>query len=267
MNVNFNRQFILIDFELVDDPRFLDFVSTVEFGTYLILRRFIWRGGESKPHFLDLHSLYDNEKLLVCSISNEKIASLLKLKDITRVSKQLTKLENYGVIKRIKTGRQNIYVLGEWYDYSEAKDGSKRLEWFYLDQKFSVSKPDLAQKAKSELHPDTGQTWPRKPNNNIEENKKENTVNGDIKLIKNLANLNIPNEHSDYIADYILQEFGDQYSAKFYKLVSQKIPESVIRQALSEIKVDGARHPARVFVHRMKEYAIAESRSGVVKSF
>ena len=148
MNINLNRQFVLLDFELIDDPRFLEFVSSAEFGTYLILRRFIWRGGERKPHFLNLHNLYENDKLLVSSISNEKIASLLHLKDLTRVSKQLTKLEKYGVIKRIRTGRQNIYVLGEWYDYSEAKDGSKRLEWFYVEQKFGVSKSDLAKRAR-----------------------------------------------------------------------------------------------------------------------
>jgi hypothetical protein len=159
MNSNFNRQFILLDFALIEDPRFLDFVSAAEFGTYLILRRYIWRGGEDKPHFLDLHRLYEHDKLLVCSISNEKIASLLKLNDLTRVSKQLTKLETYGVMKRIRTGRQNIYVLGEWYDYSENQDGSKRLEWFYVEQKFGIRNSDLAQKAKSELHAHTGQTW------------------------------------------------------------------------------------------------------------
>ena len=42
MNINVNRQFILLDFALIDDPRFLKFVSAAEFGTYLILRRFIW---------------------------------------------------------------------------------------------------------------------------------------------------------------------------------------------------------------------------------
>jgi hypothetical protein len=93
MNINVNRQFILLDFDLIDDPRFLEFVSAAEFGTYLILRRYIWRGGEDKPHFLNLHLLYEKDKLLVCSISNEKIASLLHLNDLTRVSKQLTKLE------------------------------------------------------------------------------------------------------------------------------------------------------------------------------
>lgn len=259
-NANYNRQFIQIDFELIEDSRFLDFVSASEFGAYLILRRFIWRGGEDKPHFLDLHSLYENDKLLVCSISNEKIASLLKLKDVTRVSKQLTKLENYGVIKRIRTGRQNICVLGEWYDYSEAKDGSKRLEWFYLEQKFGISKPDLAQKAKSELHPDTGQTLPKEPSNNIEDNKKENTVNGSNKLIKNIANLNISDTQADYIADHIVQELGDKHSLKFYKLVSRKVPEATIRQTLSEIKADGARNPAKVFTFRMNKLALSHGK-------
>lgn len=260
MNVNFNRQFILIDFELVDDSRFLDFVNTAEFGSYLVLRRYIWRGGEDKPHFMDLHKMYEEGRLLVCSIGNEKIAKQLGLKDVTRVSKLLTKLEDYGVIKRIRTGRQNIYVLGEWFDYSEAKDGSKRLEWFYLEQKFGVSKPDLAKTAKPDLAKSAGQTLPKEPNNNIEDNRKDNTVNGGIKLIKNMANLNIPDEQADYVADYIIQEMGDKHSAKFYKLVSRKVPESVIRQAISEIKADGAKDPRRVFTYRMNKYALTQGR-------
>jgi hypothetical protein len=36
MNINVNRQFILLDFELIDDPKFLEFVSASEFGTYLL---------------------------------------------------------------------------------------------------------------------------------------------------------------------------------------------------------------------------------------
>jgi len=94
-----------------------------------------------------------------------------------------------------------------------------------------------------------------------------NTVNGGSKLIRNMANLNILDEHADYIADYILQELGDRHSAKFYKLVSRKIPESVIRQTLSEIKTDGAKYPPKVFVHKVKEYAMLKSRRGLVKNF
>jgi hypothetical protein len=261
MNINLNRQFILLDFELIDDPQFLEFVSSAEFGTYLILRRFIWRGGENKPHFLNLHNLYEADKLLVCSISNEKIASLLHLNDLTRVSKQLTKLEKYGVIKRIRTGRQNIYVLGEWYDYSEVKDGSKRLEWFYLEQKFGVSKSDLAQKAKSELHPDAGQTWLKKPDINIEENREKNTVNGVVKggeksVLQKLPDLGEPPEKTEYVAEQILKALGDEKSQKFYHLVAAKIPEGVIRETLSEVRADGARDPARLFTYKIQRYAL-----------
>jgi hypothetical protein len=261
MNINLNRQFILLDFELIDDPQFLGFVSSAEFGTYLILRRFIWRGGENKPHFLNLHNLYETDKLLVCSISNEKIASLLHLNDLTRVSKQLTKLEKYGVIKRIRTGRQNIYVLGEWYDYSEVKDGSKRLEWFYLEQKFGVSKSDLAQKAKSELHPDAGQTWLKKPDINIEENREKNTVNGVVKggeksVLQKLPDLGEPPEKTEYVAEQILKALGDEKSQKFYHLVAAKIPEGVIRETLSEVRADGALDPARLFTYKIQRYAL-----------
>jgi hypothetical protein len=267
MNINVNRQFILLDFELIDDPRFLEFVSAAEFGTYLILRRFIWRGGENKPHFLNLHNLYENDKLLVCSISNDKIASLLHLNDLTRVSKQLTKLERYGVVKRIRTGRQNIYVLGEWYDYSEGKDGSKRLEWFYLEQKFGVSTSDLAQKAKSELHPHAGQTWPKEPNSNIEENKEKNTVNGVVKgggenTLHSLADLGNPPGKTAYIARHvILQALGDEKSSRFYELVAAKIPEQVIREVLSEVRVDGARDPAKLFTYKVQRYALTRQKS------
>jgi hypothetical protein len=271
MNINFNRQFVLLDFELIEDPQFLEFVSTSEFGAYLILRRYIWRGGENKPHFLNLHSLYEHEKLLVCSIGNEKIASLLKLNDLTRVSKQLTKLEQYGVMKRIRTGRQNIYVLGEWYDYSEAKDGSKRLEWFYLEQKFGVNKGDLAQTAKSELHPHTDQIWPTEPSNNIEENREKNTVNGVVKGkgeksgIQQLRDLEQPPEKTTYIAEHvILPVLGDEQSRKFYELVAAKIPERVIRETLAAIRADGAQHPARLFTYRMQQYALLQRKRGVV---
>ena len=271
MNINVNRQFVLLDFELIDDPRFLDFVSSAEFGTYLILRRFIWRGGENKPHFLNLHQLYEHDKLLVCSISNDKIASLLHLHDLTRVSKQLTKLEKYGVIKRIRTGRQNIYVLGEWYDYSEAKDGSKRLEWFYLEQKFGVSTSELAQKAKSELHLQTGQTWPNEPNINIKENREKNTVNGVVKgrersFLQQLPDVGDSQEKTAYIAkDIILKALGDEKSSRFYELVAAKIPEQVIREKLAEVKADGARSPAKLFTYKIKQYALEARKRGVVK--
>ena len=261
-NINYNRQFIQLDFEVLDDPKFLAFVGAVEFATYLILRRFIWRGGEKKPHFLGLHQLYEKKRLLVCSVSNKLIAQKLGLKDVTRISKHLSKLAKAGVIKRKRTGRQNIYVLGEWVDYSEHRDGSRRMEWFYLEQKFGVSQTDLAQKANSDLASGATQTWRKKPNNNREENNEENAVNGDgdSNFLKNMPNLDLPQAQVDYIADTILQDMGDQHSAAFYHLVAWKVPESEIRRALAEIRTDGAREPRKVFTHRMKLYALKQQK-------
>ena len=41
-----------------------------------------------------------------------------------------------------------------------------------------------------------------------------------------------------------------------YRLVAAKIPEVVIREALSAIKVDGAEHPAKLFTFKMQRYAL-----------
>lgn len=280
MNSNFNRQFILFDFVLVDDPHFIAFMNTAEFGTYVVLRRYIWRGGELKPHFLGLQQLYEEEKLLVSALSREKLAAKLRLKDVTRVSKQLTKLEGLGVVRRIRTGRESIYVLGEWVDYSEDHDSTKRLEWFYLDQKFGSKQPhtsptetvrrpqtpDVAQKATSDVTQNAPRTWPKtppqtwrkKPNptmNNREENIK--TVNG---VWYHLENLDQPAAKTDYVAQAILDQLGDEHSQRFYHLVAAKVPESVIRRTLAEIKADGARHPERVFTYRMNLHALHQQK-------
>jgi hypothetical protein len=49
---------------------------------------------------------------------------------------------------------------------------------------------------------------------------------------------------------------GDKQSEKFYRLVAAKIPEAVIREAVSAIRVDGAEHPARLFTFKMQRYAL-----------
>jgi hypothetical protein len=95
--------------------------------------------------------------------------------------------------------------------------------------------------------------------------KIDKTVNG-IKLLKRLKNLEQPPEKTDYLADIILGELGDKHSKAFYRLVCWKVPEQVIRTALSEIKADGATSPPQVFVHRMKEYALSEARKELAES-
>ena len=89
----------------------------------------------------------------------------------------------------------------------------------------------------------------------------DNTVNGVVKggvdsSIQKLQDLDQPKEKTAYIAQYVLDELGDQQSRKFYALVAAKIPETVIREALSSIRVDGAKHPAKLFTYKMQRYAL-----------
>ena len=83
-----------------------------------------------------------------------------------------------------------------------------------------------------------------------------NVTNGNKKShLRKLKNLDQPIEQTTYLTDEILNRLGDKHSTGFYRLVASKIPEHEIRQALSEIKVDGANNPARVFTYRMENYA------------
>jgi Bacteriophage replication protein O len=94
----------------------------------------------------------------------------------------------------------------------------------------------------------------------------DNTVNGVVKgeegsSIRKLQDLDQPKEKTAYVAQFLLDELGDQQSEKFYRLVAAKIPEAVIREALSAIRVDGAEHPAKLFTYKMQRYALG--RRGV----
>lgn len=241
----------MIDFELLEDKKFLKFISSSEFATYLVLRRNIWRS-EDKPHYMGLHDLYSKDKKLVCSLEREKVSEITGIA-LNNISHHLTSLEKKGIIQRIRTGRQNIYVLGEWH-----YNGTEKIEWFFMEGKFGITKDDLTVSVRPDLRKTLDQTKWLALDNNIEDNKKDNTVkeNGDIKILQNISNLNSPDEQIQYVADFILKEMGDKHSAKFYHLVASKIPEDAIRLMISEIKTDGARSPQRVFVHKVKQYAV-----------
>ena len=89
-----------------------------------------------------------------------------------------------------------------------------------------------------------------------------NTVNGVVKggeksSLRELPDLGDPPEKTAYIAkDIILKALGDEKSSRFYELVAAKIPQQVIREVLSEVRVDGARSPAKLFTYKIKQYAL-----------
>jgi hypothetical protein len=92
-----------------------------------------------------------------------------------------------------------------------------------------------------------------------------NTVNGVVKggeksSLHKLPDLGEPPEKTAYLAQQILKELGDEKSQRFYHLVAAKIPEGVIRETLSEVRVDGARDPAKLFTYKIQRYALTKQK-------
>jgi hypothetical protein len=93
-------------------------------------------------------------------------------------------------------------------------------------------------------------------NVNVNADKEKGEIVAEDKTdLRKLPDIDQLKEKTKYLSDEIAAELGDKHSQAFYYLVAAKVPESVIRHALAEIKQGGARSPARVFTSRMKAYA------------
>ena len=84
---------------------------------------------------------------------------------------------------------------------------------------------------------------------------------GEKSALQRLPDLEEPPEKTEYVAKQILKALGDEQSQRFYHLVAAKIPEGVIRETLSEVRVDGARDPARLFTYKIQRYALTKQKS------
>jgi DNA-binding transcriptional ArsR family regulator len=124
----FNRQFIMLDFEDLDNPEFMGFVRSPAFSTYLVMRRYVWRS--DKRHSLGLHQYYA-QGLLACALSREKIGEALGGVSARTVSTDLNALIRYGIVKTIRTGRGNIFILGKW---AVDQEDNVYYEYFFLDR-------------------------------------------------------------------------------------------------------------------------------------
>ena len=267
MNSHFNRQFIMLDFRLLGNRDFLKFLGSSEFATYLVLRSNIWRS--PRPHHMGLDQLYEEEKELACSLTREKVAAVTGIAP-DNISRHLSTLAEKGVIRRRRTGRQSIFVLGEWVDV--LSDGSYRLEWFYMEGCYGISKSDLTESVRSGLTKSSdqnrpgasGQTRRSASDNNREENReiKPVPVNGANSVFKDLPNLTQPKEKTEFVAERIVEALGDRKSLRFYRLIAAKAPEDVIYRALSEARQEGD-NPAKLFTHKMKLYALSKRKVNI----
>ncbi|MFH0859290.1 MAG: replication protein [Patescibacteria group bacterium] len=97
----------------------------------------------------------------------------------------------------------------------------------------------------------------RDPQVTVLQDTVNNTVNvsqNGEKKIQKLPDISEQTEKTEYIAQDILNQLKDNHSLNFYRLVAKKIPETTIRQILSEIKSDGAKNPAKLFTYKITQY-------------
>ncbi len=193
---------------------------------------------------------YSKLKLEKCIASSKTIAEIVNSNEGS-VQNSINRLLRKGYLKSLYDRSKHVRELVPLVSFTK-KDEVELLDTTTSDD---VLPPHQMMESTTsndgENQPEIG-----RGNKKIKEEEFNNTVNGEINFIKKLPNLRLLDEEKQYIYEYILSELKDQHSVKFYALVASKVPESVIRQALSEIKVDGAESPAKVFTYRMKKYAM-----------
>lgn len=186
----FNSQFIMLDFEDLDNPEFMAFVRSSEFSTYLVMRRYIWRS--DKPHRLGLQEYYA-QGLLASAISREKISEALGGVSPRQVTRDINSLIERGIVKSVNTGRCNVFILGKW---GRDPDENVYYEYFYADK--------LGVRLDKSVHPDLtsetepGQLCPDSLDNNILSDRTDSsTINIETNRENNIDILAPSKELSD----------------------------------------------------------------------
>lgn len=165
-----------------------------------------------------------------------------------------------GIVQSRMTGREKIYVLGEWMDISKEKDGSARKEWFYLERVFATKQNDLSdvdlpgegraeENFLSEVQPGGRQEVVRLPDRqelastNREKNKESVNALGKRK----------DPEHVRYLVEQILDVCGDEKSRAFYTRLASRLPDDLIFRSLAEIRQDSViRNKGAVLVSKLR---------------
>ena len=181
----FNRQFVLIDFEDLDNPEFMAFVRSPEFSTYLILRRHVWRSAET-PHSAGLHEYYA-QGWLATSLSRRYIAEALGGVSLRTVTADITNLLKRRVIRRVVLEDNTaIYLLGRWRIIKE-EEGEIYVEYYFLDALLGGMEENFHRGGRNlpegmEENCDT--LWKKSSTNNIEESNRESSNRESSKFSK-----------------------------------------------------------------------------------
>jgi hypothetical protein len=132
----FNRQFILLDFDDLDNPEYMEFVRSPEFSTYLIMRRYVWRS--DRPHSKNLHEYYA-KGLLACAVNREKLAEAAGNISPRQITRDISALLERNIIKAVSTGRGNVYILGKC---GHDPESGAYYEYFFLDRLHQPDTPE-----------------------------------------------------------------------------------------------------------------------------
>ena len=243
VSAHFNSQFVMIDFELLNNPQFMRFVGSAAFSVYLLLRRHVWRSQE-REHSAGLHDLY-SRGLLTCSVSVAALADKTGLA-VRTIKEATARLEDMGVVQSRVTGREKVYCLGEWVDISEKKDGSVRKEWFYLERVFvgrgAENCTSEVQAVRSAENCTTDVQEPAPTNREV--NKE--SVNA-------LQAQRKDPEQVRYLVEEILKVCGDEKSRAYYTRLASRLPDDLIFRSLAEIRQDSAiRNKGAVLVAKLR---------------
>lgn len=104
------------EFDLLDfSPKYIQFLKSPEYVTYLLLKRRIRRRGFSKK--VNEHI---EKGRLVAQVSLTELALLQEVSP-ARISQNISELKNkWKVLKSERTGRESIFILGE-YSYKDGR--------------------------------------------------------------------------------------------------------------------------------------------------
>lgn len=244
----FNRQFILVDFEDLDNPEFMEFVRSPEFSTYLLLRRHVWRS--DKPHSLGLHEYYAQGHL-ASSLSREKIAESLGGVTPRTVTKDINALIQRGVIKSITTGRGNIFILGKW---AVDEEEGVYYEYFFLDRLHVRLEENFQAEEKSNL---TGRKFPSRAEKDFQTGKNPGNPSG-RKLPGSMEENTRPEgkgTSSNNIEENI-EGNREEYSKESNNSDDKTEPPQAVVVALTDLGI--GKRTARQLAHRYRRERVLE---------
>ena len=246
MEENFNRQFIMIDFDTLESVAFQELVGGV-FAAYGLLRKRIWRS--QKENRYGLHEQYAAGDLCA-AMSQEEIAR--KLHTTERNARRFIKaLKDRGLVKAVNTGRGNIYKLGEVVQAHTKEGEMVRKEIYYLDILAQQSEQHLSRERGQKPSAESGQEAPSPSG----QDRSGHRIDKDIDKSVHASQETKEEGEVAYLTAQILSLCGDARSRPFYEKVSRCLTSDAIFHFLSEIRQDPqVRNRGAVFTAKVKAY-------------